>query len=305
MPKNRGDLSSLDLNLLYTFRTFAECGSVQLTAAKLARSQPAISARLHQLQQELGTDLLIRTGRRLELTPLGRVFNTRLAELFSGIHELVDQARAASGAPVGLLRIGALPTAGVFLLTPKIATFTRRYPGVEVEMQYGLVSDLVEGLQKGHLDLVVGVGDKPSGDLDVKVLGFARPVLVTRKGTPDLPRRRLRPAHLTSLSWVGFGQVGDSFFDSVWEFLCEHGIDKRVQVRVANIQTLKALVGAGVGVSILPAYTVVERDLETRTVNGLGFSQPIWMAARPSSLAIPLVAQFRKEVAGLSTARKR
>jgi LysR family hydrogen peroxide-inducible transcriptional activator len=298
MRKSPRGIGTLDLNLLYTFRAFAECGSVQGTANKLARSQPAISARLHQLQQELGADLLSRHGRRLELTPLGRAFDAQLADLFSGVQMLLDRARAADEEPAGLLRIGALPTVGAFLLAPRIAAFMRRFQSqVEIELLYTLVPDL-PALKKGYLDLVMGVGDPPTVDFEVKVVGAATPVLVVRRGKHKLPKVRVRPSHLESVAWVGYGRVGDVFFDAVWSFLARHGIDKRIHVRVANIQSLKALVAAGAGASVLPDYTVVEPEFDVRRLHGLDFSQPIWIAARPSSLSIPLVAQFWDDVVG-------
>lgn len=290
MLKHPDPLSSLDLNLLYTFRAFAELGSLRATAARLGRSQPAISARLHQLEDELGTPLFVREGRRLSLTPFGRAFRARLEPLFGGLSALVDHARAASDRPSGVLRVGVLPTVGVYVVAPRIARLRARHPDVEVELAYGLGSAHVEALRAGRLDLALGVGDAPR-DLEVVEIGVARAVLAFRKKKgPRLPARAIRPRPLRALEWVGYGRIGDAFFDAVWSFMEAHGLDTRVAVRAPNIHTLKALVAAGAGVAIVPDYTVVERELDTRRVSGLDVSHPIWLAARPSAVPIPIIA---------------
>ncbi len=293
-PKHRTNLARLDLNLLYTFQRFVEEGSVQGAARALGRSQPAISARLHQLEDELGVALFERRGRKLELTPFGRAFDARSQVLFGDVQALVDVARASKEEPVGVLRIGALPTVGVYRVAPRLAAFTRAHPGVEIELRYGASREQIAALQKGALDVVLGVGDPPSAPLDVDTLGIARPVLVTaRSRAARLGRGQVSVARLRELDWVGFGAADDPFFGAVSSFFARHRLEPRV--RVGHIQTLKALVASGAGVTILPDYTVVEPELVGRRIERLSFSQPIWIAARATPL--PIVAAFRAALA--------
>jgi len=291
MLKNPDNLADLDLNLLYTFRTFVESGTLHQTAAKLGRSQPTISARLHQLERELGMTLLQRKGRQLQLTPFGRGVDKQLHAIFSGVRELANHVRASQGS-TGVLRVGALHTVGVFVLAPRIPEFCAERPGADVELHYGLARDQLDAMQDGLLDLVAGIGNPPHTGFNVMTIGQARPVLVVQKGTKRLPRGPIGPQHLASIDLIGYGPIDDPFFGAVWEFFECHGLDNRLRVMVNHIETLKALVAAGAGVAILPDYTVVEPGLEIRRVEGLEFSLPIWMAARSSSLAIPLLSNF-------------
>src|SRR5262245_51544338 len=127
-------LAQIDLNLLYTFRVFVETGSVGQAARRLGRSQPAVSVRLRQLEAALGTNLFERIGRRLELTPVGRAVDREARALLDGVVRLVDQVRGHASRPTGLLRVGVLPTVGVYLVAPVVAELVRRYASVAIEL---------------------------------------------------------------------------------------------------------------------------------------------------------------------------
>jgi DNA-binding transcriptional LysR family regulator len=285
-------LDEIDLNLLHTFRVFVERGSVQAAARALGRSQPAISSRLHQLQRDLGVDLLERRGRRLVLTAVGRAFDARARVVVEQLQALVDQAHAAGERPSGVLRIAALPTVGVFVLAPRLARFTARHPDVEVELDYRHLQPS-PALRSGGLDVLLGVGEPPGGELDVTVLGTARPVVVTPRN--DTPRKgRVGQRELLAMRWVGYGMIEDPFFGTVWRFLEDSGLTGAVRTRVRHIETLKMLVRQGAGATILPDYTVVEPELVGRRMQGLDFSMPIWAGVRLSSLRVPAVAAFMR-----------
>ena len=93
---------------------------------------------------------------------------------------------------------------------------------------------------------------------------------------------------------VLFGKVGDLFFDAVSVALERHGLGTRTRIVVSHIQTLKALVAAGCGVTVLPDYTVVEPGLVTRPLEGLRLVHPIWMATRAGSPPLPGVVELAR-----------
>lgn len=286
-------LGQLDLNLLYTFRTFAECGGVGQTAKALQRSQPAISARLHQLEDELGVQLFERAGRRLQLTPTGRAMYAAARPLLDSVHQILDRAWTAQEQPAGLVRIGTLTTVGVFLIAPVLSGFCETYPLAEVALDYGPTSALLTQLCRGQLDMVAGVGPPPSDNqLVVTILGDTLPVLTARAGC--LPRGTVPPSYLCEQTIAAYSDIKDPFFDAVWSFFQQHQLEARVRLTVAHIQTLKTMVLTGTTVAILPDYTVNEATLETRRVQGLDFRQQIWMATRASARDVPVVAQLCK-----------
>ena len=279
-------LHGLDLNLLHSFRVFVEERSVDGAARRLGRSQPVISERLKQLQDQLGVRLLEKHGRRLQLTPAGRDLDRRLAPLLQSLADTVEVTRAARTEPAGVLRVGVLPTVGVYVLAPRLASWLEAHEAVDVEMLTGLADDHLAALRRGEVDAVAGVGDPPHGELAVDVLSLARAVVVGRRGRVPASRAELREH-----DWVAFGRIGDAFFDAVGAFMEREALATRIQV--AHIQTLKALVRAGLGLAILPDYTVTEPDLEAWRPRGLKIEQPIWIATRRASADVPIVGSFR------------
>ncbi len=291
MLKNQSELGHLDLNLLYTFHVFADVGTLHETATALGRSQPTISARLHQLESELGLRLLTRQGRRLVLTPGGRAVDKQLRAIFSSVRDLADHTRAQK-AWRGIVRIGALHTLGAFVLAPKIAQFCSEHPGADFELQYGLARDQLNALQHGSLDLVAGIGNPPSTGFEVVTLGDVRPVLVFAGGGDMFPTDSVAPRQLQSRDLIGYGAIDDPFFGAVWNFLERHQLDTRLRVQVSHIETIRVLIAQGAGIAILPDYTVAGSGLLTRRVEGLVITLPIWIAMRDRSMAIPLLAKF-------------
>jgi DNA-binding transcriptional LysR family regulator len=213
--------------------------------------------------------------------------------MFVDLERALHSTRGIEVEPSGIVRVGALATVGVYRLTSIAASLTTKHPKLEVHLQYGLMRELLEALRRGHLDAAAGVGDPPSHGLEVKMLGHARPVLITRRRLALKARSTLDD--LRRLSWASFGPVDDRFFGRVWEFMRGHRLDECVRVRVAHIQTLMELVRTSDHAAIVPDYTVNSPELAKRSLRGLAFEEPIWLAVR--GLENPAVRALFSEVA--------
>ncbi len=270
-------LQSLDLALLVTFRTFASEGTVAKTAAALGRTQPAISTRLRQLEHQLGASLLKRVGRRLHLTPLGRQVRDEIDRLLPHLQRIADLGRHDETSLHGIVRVGSLPTAALYRLLPCLPKLRHEHSALRIELEYGVMDRLTDQLAAGDLDLLLGVGQPPTEDVEVIELQPVRPVRVTRqRGT-------------TPKNWVAYGPAGDPFFDAVWNYMEDRAWTEDVTIRIAHIQTLKSLVMLGLGQTILPEYTVVEKELQTFPLPGFKGSQRLWCATRTALSDSPAI----------------
>ena len=141
---------------LQTFLAVVEAGSARLAAVQLSVTESAVSASLGALQRETGVVLFERHGRGLRLTESGAIFAGYARRILGLIDESVEAARQGAAADHGRLRLGAVTTAGEYLVPGLLATFRRRYPDVEVTLDVG-VRDRVFSLLADHqLDVVIG-----------------------------------------------------------------------------------------------------------------------------------------------------
>jgi DNA-binding transcriptional LysR family regulator len=298
-------LARVDLNLLHTFLVVADQSGVGRAAKLLGRTQPAITSRLRQLERMLGVELFQRVGRHLGLSPAGRAIEPELREALKGLQGALERVRASGSEPAGLIRIGTLPTVSNYILAPLLTRLVARYPAMEIDVRLDLTRPQLQQLISGDLDVVFSIGPPPSDPrLQVEALGEIRAVAVVSQKERGLPRGPLTIERLAALGIVAYGSVGDFFFDAVWAFIERKGLARGIRLRVAHIQTLKTIVADGGAVTILPDYTVVERDLVKRPVAGLDVSQSLWMASRRDAQNLPALAALRKGLPRLKARRQ-
>jgi len=140
----------MDLSDLNIFRAVVEAGGVTRAAEKLHRVQSNISTRVRQLEQEMGVDLFIREGKRLHLSPAGKLllnYADQLLELAREAREAVHDTR-----PRGLLRLGAMASAAAIRLPRPLNALHHRYPDIVLELRTDTVRALTEGVMRGELD---------------------------------------------------------------------------------------------------------------------------------------------------------
>jgi len=287
----RDALAQLDLNLLYTYLLVVDAGGVGKAATILGRTQPAVTLRLRQLESALGAELVTRAGRGVVPTMLGRSLLPDIRRIVERARAIVDLAQAAQPEAQGTMRIGALPMLGVYRLAPALAVLAPEFPRVDFELHPAFIGEALEALAAGRIDLALTVGDVPAGrHLHVEPLGVVRPVVVSPRGL--LPRRPVSAKLLSRHDIVGYGAVSDPFFGAVHAFYERHALDRRMRVRVPHIQTMKALVGAGLGLAIVPDYTATDPDLDANRVIGLDLAQPLSAFLRPELLRMPIVQRL-------------
>src|SRR3954447_13769666 len=120
----------LDLRLVRYFVAVAQAGNVTRAAERLHLSQPALSAAVKQLEQQLGVELLERSGHGFALTAAGELLLERGGELLERAGTVADEVRGRDGAPAARLRIGLSPTARYGLAPALLAACAAAAPAV-------------------------------------------------------------------------------------------------------------------------------------------------------------------------------
>src|SRR5262245_25949564 len=147
---------------LKAFVEVVNTGSVHGAAEQLMVSQPAVSAALSSLQEEVGVPLLVRAGRGLEVTPAGRVFAQRARQILRLKEDATAAARETLDPERGRVRLAAVTTAGEHVAPRFLATFRARYPEAELSLEVGNRDHVWELLADREVDL--SIGGRPPGE---------------------------------------------------------------------------------------------------------------------------------------------
>lgn len=145
---------SLDLDVLRSFVSGVEMGSFALAAQRMNRSTSAISAQLKKLEEQAGQPLTRKAGRGLVLTPAGEVMLAYARRLLALNDEAV-QAVQGSALEQGWIRFGMQEDFGESLLPAILGQFSRAHPQFRLEVKVARNQQLLDGLAKGELDLVL------------------------------------------------------------------------------------------------------------------------------------------------------
>jgi DNA-binding transcriptional LysR family regulator len=152
----------MELRHLRYFLAVAEALNFTKAAAQHRVSQPALSRRVQDLEDEIGVDLLKRSPRGVTLTAEGKLFLEKTRQLLKLADESVEQVRALARGQFGDLHIGYSPSPTVEILPPALAAFQKAFPDVNVVLHDASQRELGEGLQNGTLELAIMV--PPAGD---------------------------------------------------------------------------------------------------------------------------------------------
>ena len=147
----------MDIEDLRLISAIAKSGSMNRAAARLHMVQSNVTARLRQLEDELGVTLFVRHSRGVTLSESGK----RLLAYSDPIDALLQEAIASvkeNGVPKGLLRIGSLDQTLSLHLTPALAKYAARYPSVAMKVTTGNTPDLIKGVMEESLDCAFVLG---------------------------------------------------------------------------------------------------------------------------------------------------
>jgi DNA-binding transcriptional LysR family regulator len=244
-------MDAVDLQVLRWFQAVAEGATVTDTAERAHLTQPALSRALARLDREVGTALFTRVGRGLRLTPAGRVFKDHLDRALDhydlalrAVAELVDPDR-------GVVPLAFLRTLGTWLVPPLVSGFRGTHPSVRFELHERGEAAILRELLDGAVDLVFTSGAPAHPQVHWHRLLIEPLQLVVPAHHRLAQRKRLRLAEAANEPFIllseGYG------LRTLTERFCRGvGFAPRVAFEGEDVDTLRALVTAGLGVALLP-----------------------------------------------------
>ena len=225
-----------------------------------AITQPSMSMQIRDLEDGLGAALFERGARQVRLTSFGEEFVPRVREILRSVDELEDLARASRDRLLGRLRIGVIPTVAPYLLPTVIGDLTRVYAGIDIHVRETLTQKLIRELAEGRLDAAI-VALPVSEPSFVEIALFAEDFVLVRpaedEGKPAPDIETLREMRLLLL------EEGHCFRDQALSF-CNMHSGPRELLDASSLSTLVQMVGAGIGVTLIPEMAVA---VETRSAS--------------------------------------
>jgi len=246
----------MDTRHVRAFLAVADEMHMGRAAERLAVNQPTLSRQVAALEREMGVPLFDRSHRRLALTPAGAEFVEGARGLVRRADTLVDCARRAQRGELGVLRVGFVQSATFEALPRLLAGFRRVCPDVEVRVTAMTTLSQKAALRDGTLDagLLRPFFDEPG--IATRTLSRDPLVAALPAGHPLAGRDRLALADLADEEFVFYSrESGPAVHDRIVGHCLAAGFTPRITQDALDVQTIVALVAAGVGVSLLIAPT--------------------------------------------------
>ncbi|MCX4688757.1 LysR family transcriptional regulator [Kitasatospora purpeofusca] len=256
------DRPELPLPQLHAFTVLAEELHFGRAAARLGIAQPPLSQQIARLEAKVGHPLFVRGPGRVVLSPAGRELLPSAQRALVGLADGLAAARAVGSGRAGRLRIGFSASLALTVLPGLLRTFRERFPAVELDIREMTTAPQLAALQFAvlHEDAVdIGLLREPPPAGEAGSLGF-RTVLtepfvaVLPSDHPLAARRTVGVGALAEEPFVLLPRaVGPGLYDRITEVCGSVGFAPRIVQHAVEWQTVCALVGAGLGVSLAPA----------------------------------------------------
>jgi LysR family hydrogen peroxide-inducible transcriptional activator len=265
------DLKLKDLRYLVALADSRHFGRA---AAKCFVSQPTLSAQLRKLEESLGLQLIERRPRRVTLTPAGEEIAQRAREMLQIADAIVTLSQSRRDPLAGQLRLALLPTIGPYLL-PQVALRIRKaLPRLELMLYEYRTEPMLERLHNGDID--VGILALPAQDeaLMTREL-YEEPFVLALPDTHRLAgRAQIKTSDLDHETLLLL-EDGHCLRDQALAVCAHTAVQEKQDFRATSIETLRQMVAAGVGVTLLPALASRGAYGSARGMTTRPFARPI------------------------------
>lgn len=250
-------------------------------------TQPTLSGQLRELELKLGVQLVERSRSRVILTPIGKEIAVRCRSVLRDVQDIVDMAKHGEGLLSGTIRLGVLQTLGPYLLPHLLPDLHKTYPSLKLYVREGMPQALVRGIDDGSLDLLLFPLPLKGADLKTVSL-FREPLWFVSSNTHPLARKKkIVGADLEGEDILTL-EPGYRLHDQVRDLCEEYGANLALDYEGTSLDTLRQMVGMGMGHSFLPALYIraealADEEIVARTLKPRGPSRTIGMVWRRHS----------------------
>lgn len=249
----------MHLRQLEMVLTIAQTGSFTAAGRRLRVSQSAVSRQILLLEEELGTPLFLRVDRRVRLTASGDAIAQLAQRVFADVRDTVTAIGDNQRELTGTLHVAGGMTVCLYVFPQLLKAYRRRHPKVDVKIVSASAPRLLRHVRSGQVDVALMTLPVDAPDLTTVPAMREELLLVTDPAHPFTKSRRITPKQLAGQRFVVF-ESGSNTRRIVDRFFAEHQIAPEIVMESENVEILKALVRAGIGIAMMP-YQAAARDV--------------------------------------------
>lgn len=240
---------------LHIFHTVASLGSFSKAAEELLISQPAVSIQVRELEESLGSPLLHRLRRGLQLTDTGEAVYGYTKRIFSLAEEMQSAVQDIQGLSAGKLTIGSSTTPGEYILPWAIGKFRQKYPGVEVSLSISNTQTVVEKIYNRELDM--GMAGAAVNLKGLKSFTYVSDEIVVI-AAPTHALAAKEKVDIEDLNDQDFilREQGSATRRTAEECLSQYGLSFKVVMDLGSNEAVKRAVAAGLGLGMVSRLAV-------------------------------------------------
>lgn len=247
----------MELHELRAFEAVAKYRSFTQAAEALFLTQPAVTRQVASLEAKLGTRLFDRLGRSVRLTSAGEVLRRYAAEILRLSAEAESAVADVATGAAGRISVGASSTTATYVLPDYLRKFREAWPRVELSVHTGASAHVAEMVARGTVDLGIVTGYRePLGLVEVALGEYATGVVVFPAHPLSRGESRTMKAAELAGSPLILMEEGTNLRSYVDRLLSAAGVEERVTMELDNVEAIKKMIEAGLGISLLPLVTV-------------------------------------------------
>jgi DNA-binding transcriptional LysR family regulator len=249
----------VDLRQLEILQAIAETGSFTACGRKLHVSQSAISRQIAMLEEELGEPLFLRVGRQVRMTPAAESLVQLGQRVFQDVRDTVGTITDRTRTLRGTLRLAGGMTVCLYMFPPLLKHLRRVHPQLDVRLTVATAARSVAEIRAGRVD--AGLLTLPVDESDLVTLPVLREelLLLTMPHHPLAKKKKILPSDLQGEPFVLF-EPGSATRQVIDAFFLTEKVEPTVVMDTENVEIIKAMVRAGLGIGIVP-YQAIAREV--------------------------------------------
>ena len=246
----------MELHQLEAFEAVVAHGSFTRAAEVLHVTQPAVTRQVAALERELKTRLFDRLGRRVQMTTAGETLHDYAASIVRLAREAAHAVADIGAGVAGRLTVAASSTLATYVLPPLLRQFRETHPGVDIAIRTGVSAQVLEMVRANDADVGLVTGQVPDPVFVAFILADYETRVVVPAGHPLAargPEVRARDLAGNPLILMEAGTNLRTYVDGL---LSQAGVEEQVAMELDNVEAIKRMIEAGLGLSLLPEVSV-------------------------------------------------